>query len=251
MTSAQLDKLRADGWIITSGWFKRPNGELHTEKTILTYLEKGEKNMSAFSMKASAPGDYEGAPAGSHPAVLVAMIDLGTQKTEFKGETKIARQVFLAWELTSEKKANGSNFVVGKTYTMSFARKANLRALVEKWRGKAFSEDEKFDLDKLLGKPCVVSIVQNGNYTNVDSASQPTKGLKVEPQTYPNVLWAVGNTEPFPEHEWLPYSYGKKLYDVVRQSQEFKGNGKAPTKKEADEAEAAAVREAIEENIPF
>jgi hypothetical protein len=240
--------LRVGGWIITAGWFKSPDGKVYTEKNLIQYLQ-GEKNMSAFSMKTQAPGDFEGAPAGSHPAVLVAMIDLGTQKEEYKGETKIARKVFLAWELTGEKKTNGKNFVVGKTYTLSFAKKANLRALVEKWRGKAFADDEQFDLAKLIGKPCVVSIVQNGNYTNVDSASQPTKGLKVEPATYPNVMWELGSTDPFPEHEWLPYSYGKPLLEKIQACEEYKANGKPAAK--AGDSSLAPPNDKLDGEIPF
>jgi hypothetical protein len=47
--------------------------------------------MSAWKTKASKGGDgnFEKAPAGSHPAVCVGMFDLGTQENDFQGNVTL------------------------------------------------------------------------------------------------------------------------------------------------------------------
>lgn len=216
--------------------------------------------MSAFQMKPPKNMDFEVPPAGTHPAVLVAIVDLGTQTTNFQGEERSARKVCLVWELVSEKKANGANHIIGRDYTLSFAKKASLRQLVEKWRGREFGEDEQFDLGKLAGRECLLSLVHkesaSGNtFAKVEGVAQPPKNMKIGKATNPTVMWELGSTDAFPDHDWLPYSYGKKLIDVVQQSKEYKNNGKAETKETAkpqtDEELGAALKDELDSTIPF
>ena len=69
--------------------------------------------MSVFKQTAaSSGGDYENAPVGNHPAVLVAMIDIGTHEEDYQGAKKQTRKIYLAWELVDEKKADGKNHVI-------------------------------------------------------------------------------------------------------------------------------------------
>src|SRR4051812_30305841 len=111
-----------------------------------------------FKVKTSnTGGDYEVPPEGSQPAVLVALIELGEHENDYQGQSKgFQPRVFLVWEL-AEKKSDGTPFIVGRDYTKSLGKKANLRAIVEKWRGKALDDDEEYDLTKLIGKPCLLS----------------------------------------------------------------------------------------------
>src|SRR5262249_53352279 len=105
-------------------------------------------------------GNFDAPPAGSIPGVLVALIDLGTHTEEYDGASKETHKVYLAWELTGEAKpGGGGNFFIGRDYTYSFAESANLRKVVQAWRGKDFAQDEEFDLAMLLGKPCLLSLL--------------------------------------------------------------------------------------------
>ena len=157
-----------------------------------------------FSMKASSGGDFETPAAGSQPAVLVGLIELGTQQEEYQGQTKEARKVFLVWELTGEKKSDGSNFVIGRDYTQSLNQMAALRKVVEKWRGREMQVDEEFDLTKLIGKPCLLSLVhktsQGGKtYAKIDGVQAVPKGMAVPPATRKPIVWAIDGGQPIPD----------------------------------------------------
>src|SRR5579859_1912968 len=113
-----------------------------------------------FTVKAKAGGGTEVPPAGNHPAVLVALIDLGTQRTEYNNQVSWQRKVYLVWELTTEQVAGTTNnHVIGRDYTLTFSSKSLLRGLIEKWRGRGFAENEEFDLSKLLGQKCLLTVI--------------------------------------------------------------------------------------------
>lgn len=44
-------------------------------------------------------GNYEKPPPGNHPAVCVAIIDMGTQKQEYQGNVTFAHRAYFVWEL--------------------------------------------------------------------------------------------------------------------------------------------------------
>lgn len=185
----------------------------------------------------SGGGEFDVPDAGSHPAVLVALIDLGTHDEEFddkKKQTKVIKQirkVYMAWELPTEAKpGGGGNFVVARDYGLFFSQNSNLRKMVEKWRGRGLDDGEEFDLTKLLGKSCLISLVQkvsqNGNkYCKIDGVGQLPKGMTCPPATVTPVQWDVGSGDPIPETPWLPYLYGEPLKQVIERSAEYKAGG--------------------------
>lgn len=148
---------------------------------------------------ANTGGKFELPPAGVFPAVCVQVIDLGTQRNEYDGDITNVRQVRLGWELTGEDKLgsgashlmnDGNPFLVTEIYTLSLNEQANLRAILEGWRGVTFTDDELkgFDIAKLLGKPCLLDIEHKakrngGTKSKVKSAKrwpsgQPTPAFK-------------------------------------------------------------------------
>lgn len=183
--------------------------------------------MSAFKIKAtSGGGGTEVPPAGNHPAILVAIIDLGTQETSYKDTKSWIRKVYLIWELTTEKIAGTKdrNHVIGRDFTFTFSPKSMLRGIIEKWRGKAFNADEEFELDKLLGRPCMLSVAQetskNDNlYAKVDTVTAVPKGLNVPKATYTPFMWTLDDGDA-PTQEWIPYLYGKSVKEVIGKSKE-------------------------------
>jgi hypothetical protein len=187
--------------------------------------------MGKWNQKATTGGgDFESCPAGNHPAVLVALIDLGTQNDTFPGqEPRQVRKVFLVWEVPGEKKADGSSHFTGRTYPCLFSPKAGLRVMIEKWRGKEFAEDEEFELDKMLGKSCLLSLVDKESakgktYTKIDGVAGLPKGLPPVKPTVTPFAWSIGDGE-IPAQAWLPYVHGSPLKTVVESSPEWKEAG--------------------------
>lgn len=184
-----------------------------------------------FEMTTPKPGDggtFENAPAGNHPAVLVAIVDLGSQPDNFNAG-KHKRQCFLVWELIGVEKAEGGNFLVGERYTTSLNEKAKLRAMVKSWRGKDLKDDEKFNLAVMLGKPCLVTLSEvdgknDKTYVNLAGVSSVPKGMNVGKPEHEPVGWYIGCGKDLPA--WLPYCYGSKVSDIIGASREMVSGGK-------------------------
>jgi hypothetical protein len=131
-------------------------------------------------------GDFERCPPGMHLARCYLIIDLGTQKSEYMGQTKYLHKVMLGWEIhgthddgTPIKMKDNRPFAIFKNYTLSWSEKANLRLDLQSWRGKPFSQEEmrKFDLKNVLNAWCMLNIIErpgkndNKIYTNVDGVT--------------------------------------------------------------------------------
>ena len=141
-------------------------------------------------VKDAGGGDFEQPEAGTYSANSYKLIDVGTQTGEFQGKPTVRRQVILGWEL-DEPMSDGRPFVVGKFYTASLSEKATLRHDLESWRGRAFTEDELggFDLQGVLGKPCMLTLTRTDKgKTKVAAVSKLPKGMTpmkaVNPITY-------------------------------------------------------------------
>jgi hypothetical protein len=103
---------------------------------------------------------------GTYVARCFSMIEIGTIPVEYKGQVKKQKKVMFTWELPDElevfKEENGPEpFAVSKTYTLSLYDGSNLRHDLDSWRGVAFTdkEAESFDVTKLLGVPCLLSVI--------------------------------------------------------------------------------------------
>lgn len=157
--------------------------------------------MSLTIQATSAPArEFEIAPAGNHVAICYAMVDMGQQKVEYNGEEKLQRKVYIGWELSNELMADGRPFMVSRQFTMSLHEKSTLRAVLESWRGRPFTDDELmgFDLKNILGKPCMVNVVHatgnNGRtYANVKSIATMPKGMPAPEQINQTILFEFGD----------------------------------------------------------
>ena len=108
-------------------------------------------------------------------------------KTGYEG--KVQHKVVVAWELDQrienpESEYNGKRFVQSKRYTMSLHEKSSLRKDLESWRGRAFTAEELqgFDLEKLIGACCLMSIVHaekdGKTYANLSAIMALPKGTE-------------------------------------------------------------------------
>ena len=147
---------------------------------------------------APTESNFAPCPAGTHLGLCYRVIDLGTQVSNFDGETKTAHKIMLSWEIPEEKMEDGRPFMISKTFTWSMHEKATLRKWLEAWRALAFSERDfgpgGFDIKNVLGKACTLSIVHTQKndkiYANVSSLGKVMKGVTVPHLTNPtSYLW--------------------------------------------------------------
>lgn len=146
-------------------------------------------------------GDFEITPSGTFAARCYRFLDLGTQPVEYQGQTTFKRKVSLAWELPTELMTRGDNagkpFSGHRRYTWSMHEKSILRQHLESWRGRKFSDSDfganGFDTKKLLGVPCMISIVhseRNGRTSSIVTSVSPLmKGFDIPPQVNPSLYF--------------------------------------------------------------
>lgn len=182
----------------------------------------------SFSTKASnrEGGNYEKPPVGAHPAVLVAIVDLGTTKSTYNGKEKDRHKIMLVWELTAENNSKGENFLVGQDYTWSLAKNAALRPIVEGFRGTDLADNEEYDIGSMLGQPCQITLgTDPGGYIVVKGVCKPMRGVTVPPasrETYVFHWGAVSSAkDDFGIPEWMPWNYGRKVEDDLKACQEY------------------------------
>ena len=100
-------------------------------------------------------------PEGQFAARCVDIIDLGVKPETYPGqdtrEVQKTALVFASGELNED----GFLHVVWGEYTNSMHEKANLRRLLEQWRGKAYTDDEAktgVPLHKLHNQPALIVV---------------------------------------------------------------------------------------------
>jgi len=197
-------------------------------------------------------GDFELPPEGVHNAVCTKIIDLGMQESTYNGNTSLKRKVLIEWELDGVERKDGEPFLVASRYTLSLGKNAQLRKVLQGWRGKAFTKEELagFDLEKVLGAPCQVQIVHNeaanGNtYANVENVMPLGKGVE----------------KPTPSNELLIYScdapdrsvlekLSEKLGDIVTSGQ-YRLEQENDSSKPQQQEQQQQTSDELEDEIPF
>ena len=141
-----------------------------------------------------AGADFIPAPEGSHSAVLVDVVDLGTVPSTHNGRTESKHMARLVWQIGENMPDNGRRFTVSRLYNQSLHKKATLRRDLESMRGRAFTDSELrgFDLELLIGLPCLLNVVHvtrdGTTYSNVSSVMQLPKGMtRLQPRDYVRV----------------------------------------------------------------
>ena len=184
---------------------------------------------------------FKSAPTGTHAARCIKVIDLGTQHSTWgKDEDAkeiVKKQVLITWELPTELieegDLKGQPYAVSKFYTQSLNEKSNLRKDLESWRGLGFSEQELmgFNIEDLLGKPCLVTVVHNDKgKAKVSAVTSPPKGM-----TIPD---AVNDFAMFSINEWDQTKFDNLtdgIKKIIKQSDEYKNLfGDSPPVDESD-----------------
>lgn len=137
----------------------------------------------AIMAKASSGSGGNPVSAGVHIALCTRIVDLGTQFSERFGNSQ--RKVMFTWEVPDDTvviDGEEKPKFISKEYTLSLNEKARMRADLESWRGKKFTDAdmEGFDLVAVLGAPCQLQVLHNERgYANISSIMSIPKGMTV------------------------------------------------------------------------
>jgi hypothetical protein len=181
------------------------------------------------STKPSA--SFEPIPAGTYLARCYSMVHIGTVEDEYQGQKRLVNKVRITWELPTEMKVFNPDKgeqpqAISREFTLSMHEKSTLRAFLTSWRGKGFSEEEAkdFDVSRLVGVPCMLSIVHEPSKTDptrmrdkISGISTVMKGVTMPPQINPSFIFELDEFDQA-KFDSLP----DWLKDKVRQSQEYR-----------------------------
>lgn len=183
--------------------------------------------MSNFIVRETGGKRFPIIEAGAYPAICYAIVDVGEQySVQFNNSS---RKVIFMWELpTEEIEIDGEMKprAISETYTLSLGEKAKLRAMLENWRGRSFTAEELkgFDLENVLGKPCMLSIIhktkQDGTpFAAIASVSRTPKGMQVpgEPYNAP-ILLSLEDPDSLDRMQQLP----EWIQNRIRESETYK-----------------------------
>ena len=145
---------------------------------------------------------------GNYVARVCKIIYMGTVEGEYKGEKNSAYKVSITWELPTEMKVwkegeEPKPTFVSKIYTLSMAKKASLRPIVEGIvGGMTDAEAYEYDLDDLMGKVCLLNVTYGVSETGKEKQNIGTSKL------------IKGMTEPDPISKPIILSYTDWNEDV-------------------------------------
>lgn len=150
--------------------------------------------MAIIAKNDSNSGDFKPAPAGTHQAVCVDVVDLGMLETNWQGQKKVQNKIKMVWQI-NEAMDDGRPFLVQRRYTLSLYEMAALRKDLQAWRGRPFTdaELEGFDVETVIGANCLLTIVHETKdgktYSNIKAVSALMKGMaKIEARDYVRII---------------------------------------------------------------
>jgi hypothetical protein len=202
-----------------------------------------------FQQSASSSG-FTTHPQGAHAARVIRVVDLGTQMVQSMGQTKFQPKVLIAWEtahLIESGEHKGKPSLITARYTASMHEKANLRKMLEDWRGMKMTDDEarKFPMKSIIGKTCMINVVHRTNgdqtYANVTSVFKLPPGMTPPEQVAASYYFDLDHPDEAVFEQLSP-----KLQEVVMGSPEYERWRKGPQQAEASTADAEE-----DADIPF
>lgn len=185
----------------------------------------------AMKFKATGGGeDFKRCPAGSHLAVCNMVADVGLQPGS-RMYPNPKHKIYVRFEVPAErveyekdgKKIEGP-ITIGTYYTASMSEKATLRKHLEGWRSKKFTdaEAEDFDVSAILGKACMLSVVETESdgktYSNIANIGAVPKGLPPMQAENPLLYYAADDEKQFNKlPEWLQKKIGEQLKPTTKE----------------------------------
>jgi len=147
--------------------------------------------------RAIGTGDrkFTPAPAGTHQAVCVDVVDLGMIERSYQGHSKTIPAIKFVFQINRLNPENNRRFAVHSArLNNSLDPKASLRKIIEAWDGPLSPEAAKngFDLDEYIGRNCLLSVVhfekEGTVYANIGSITPLMDGMElIRPEDYVRV----------------------------------------------------------------
>jgi len=166
---------------------------------------------------------------GVHKARCIKVIDLGTQKKDYKGTVSWKHEVMVVFETPDQTNDTSEPLTISKWYNLSLHEKSNLGIDLTSWRGRAFSEIEKkgFDIAKLVGVPCTLNVIQGNKNNKIGSVMSIKKDDKIAEQYHTSVIFDLkdfqnGKKEVFNQ---LP----EGIRNIILRSRELEGLDQSDT----------------------
>lgn len=173
---------------------------------------------------------FEPLSEGMHHAICYGIVDIGTHFNPAFG--KWTHQCYILFELPEERlQIEGKDLprAISKKFTVSLHEKAELRKMLQTWRGKAFTQEELqgFDIKKLMSANCYLQVIHNTKgdktYANIVGISPLPKGTDKRAPENPLVYFSFedGMTN-------LPNGIPDWIADQIKSAKEWGGSSGEP-----------------------
>ena len=135
---------------------------------------------------------------GTYPARIAQVIDLGLQKNEFEGQTKIQPKLWITFELPTETiEVDGEE--KPRWLSKEFTKSTNDKSLLMKVLNSVYTPKELEDVESfedLLGKALLVEIGEtSGGKDKWINSSKLMKGMKVDELVNPTKYFSLDNPD--------------------------------------------------------
>jgi len=185
-------------------------------------------DVERLGLQADEGSSFEPAPAGTHVARCVGLIQLGTQTTEYQGkEGKPRRKIMLLWELPNELREFNEDegqkpFIVSHIYSLVINDKATWTIHIESWLNKKI--DKYFNPLTLLGLPCTLTIQHKSATSDPSKIRGKVTGITglTKEQTCPDRITPI---KKLLFEEWdqgLFEEQSEWIQNTIMQSKEYK-----------------------------
>lgn len=202
-----------------------------------------------FNAPVKGGSDFTPVSAGSHHAICYGVVDLGTQDG---GQFEPSHKVLLMWELPNERidlerdgETRNLPRAISQKYTLSLHKKANLRAALESWRARPFTDEEaaQFDISKLVGANCLLTVVHAAGsgknagrvYANVRGVSPLPAGMNKRTLENPPLVFNLGDFKG--DSITFPKNMPEWIQETIMRSEEFRARTRGhPPPSDGDES---------------
>jgi len=141
--------------------------------------------MAIHGKAGGSGGDFEPCPEGPQQLVCCDVVDLGVLDVTWQGQIKRQHKIQIRWQSQEHDAKDGKPFLLVSRYTLSMHEKANLRKVLEQWRGRKFDNDaaaEAFDIESVIGANGFGNVIHNkgekgGVFANLASIMPLPKGM--------------------------------------------------------------------------
>jgi hypothetical protein len=176
----------------------------------------------------SSPKKREPIESGQYDARCYGIVELGhvTKFNKFKEIEERINEIVIMFEIpelmfTWER--DGKEVTTPKSmyprFKVSMHEKSKLRQFISAWFNKPFPDDESaynFDFSKLIGHCATLNVIQNGDFTNIQTIGPLHKSVKLDKQFNESINFGIDDLQS-PVYETL-YPWIKKR---IMESEEY------------------------------